>query len=69
MIKALIFDFYGVIYSNFDWNVIDARVYPYEDRAKEFVSLKRLANKGDISNTDFLSAVAKLAKDESAGDH
>lgn len=63
MIKALIFDFYGVIYSNFDWDAIDARIYPDKSKAKEFVALKRRANKGDISNDEFLLNVSELADD------
>ncbi len=63
MIKALIFDFYGVIYSNFDWDVIDERIYPDETKAKEFIALKRAANKGDLSNDKFLTEVSKIAED------
>ncbi len=64
MIKALIFDFYGVIYSNFDWDVIDERIYPDEVKAKEFRALKRTANQGDLSNKEFLTEVSRIAEDE-----
>lgn len=64
MIKALIFDFYGVIYGNFNWDIIDSRIYSDENKARAFVDLKTSANRGDISNEELLEQVAKLAEDE-----
>lgn len=64
MIKAIIFDFYGVIYSNFDWEAIDTRIYSDKDKSEEFASLKRSANRGDLSNEEFLAEVARLAEDK-----
>src|SRR5680860_1471722 len=64
MIKALIFNFYGVIYGNFNWDIIDSRIYSDENKARAFVDLKTSANRGDISNEELLEQVAKLAEDE-----
>ncbi len=64
MIKAVIFDFYGVIYSNFDWDVIDERIYGNELSATKFKMLIQQANAGEISNTELLSLTGQLAGDD-----
>lgn len=64
MIKALIFDFYGVIYSNFNWSAIDERIYSDSSKAEVFTKLKRQANKGYISNEELTAKVGSLAEDD-----
>ncbi len=61
--KALIFDFHGVIYSNLDWNVVNQRVYGDEKKKAEFKKLVQGANRGQISGSDFLLRISKLAED------
>ncbi len=63
MIKALIFDFYGVIYSNLDWEIINQRIYSDEKKKEEFRKLIQSANMGQVSNADFLSRTSELAED------
>jgi len=63
MIKALIFDFYGVIYSNLDWEVIDQRIKTDEQKAVEFKKLVQKANVGSVDNTKLLEGISKLADD------
>ena len=63
-ISAILLDFYGVLYSNFDWKVIDKRIYSDKEKAAEFVSLKRLSNEGRLSDDEFRDSVTKLANDE-----
>lgn len=63
MIKALIFDFYGVIYSNLDWEVIDQRIKTDEKKAAEFKKLVQKANVGSVDNTKLLEGISKLADD------
>lgn len=64
MIKAIVFDFYGVIYSNFNWDVIDRRIYGNEVNAREFRELIKSANIGEMTNEEMMSRVALLADDE-----
>jgi len=63
MLKAVVFDFYGVIYSNFDWNAIDERIYTDPEKAIEFRRAMRHANLGEISNEEFLKTTSNLAED------
>jgi len=63
MIKALIFDFYGVIYSNLDWEVIDQRIKTDEKKATEFKKLVQKANVGSVDNTELLEGISRLADD------
>jgi len=63
MIKAVILDFYGVLFSNFDWDVIDVRIKPDPAKAKRFEELKNQSNRGEITNKYLQSAVADLADD------
>ena len=64
MIKAIVFDFYGVIYSNFNWDVIDRRIYGNEVNAREFRELIKSANIGEMTNEEMMGRVALLADDE-----
>lgn len=68
MIKAVILDFYGVLFSNFDWDVIDERIKPDSDKAKRFEELKNQSNRGEITNRYLQTAVADLANDASHPD-
>ncbi len=63
MIKAVVVDFFGVLFSNFDWQVIDERIKPYPDKWQRFQELKRLSNRGEITNRYLQTAVADLAED------
>ena len=63
MIKVLSFDFYGVMYSNFDWKVINERIYPDEAKNTEFRELVDAANQGVIGNEQFRMRVSQLADD------
>lgn len=69
MIKAVILDFYGVLFSNFDWAVIDQRIKPYPEKAQRFEELKDQSNRGEITNRYLQTAVADLANDASYPDH
>lgn len=68
MIKAVILDFYGVLFSNFDWKVIDERIKPDPTKAKRFEQLKEQSNRGEITNRYLQTAVADLAGDASHPD-
>lgn len=68
MIEAIVFDFYGVIYSNFDWEVIDDRIYGSELNTQKFKELIGQANSGKITNTQLLKRTGKLAGDDSYPD-
>jgi len=68
MIKAVILDFYGVLFSNFDWKVIDERIKPNPAKAKRFEELKEQSNRGEITNRYLQTAVADLADDASHPD-
>jgi len=64
MIKAISFDFYGVMYSNFDWEVINQRIYRDEAKLNEFQKLIKSANDGVIGNESFRHHTAVLAGDD-----
>lgn len=68
MIKAVILDFYGVLFSNFDWDVIEERIKPDPTKAERFEELKNQSNRGEITNKYLQSAVADLADDASFPD-
>lgn len=68
MAKAVILDFYGVLYSNFDWKVIEERIKPDPVKAKRFEELKEQSNRGEITNRYLQTAVADLADDASHPD-
>lgn len=57
MAKAVILDFYGVLYSNFDWKVIEERIKPDPVKAKRFEELKEQSNRGEITNRYLQTAV------------
>lgn len=63
MIKAIILDFYGVLFSNFDWDVIDERIKLYPERAQKFLEYKDLSNQGEITNKQLQAFVSELAQD------
>lgn len=63
MVDAVIVDFYGVLYSNFNWPAIDARIKSDEGKSQEFAYLKTLSNRGKLRNDDFLNKAAVLAGD------
>ena len=65
MIKAVILDFYGVLFSNFDWDVIEERIRPDLEKSKRFEELKSQSNRGEITNRYLQTAVADLANDAS----
>ena len=69
MIRAVIFDFYGVLYTNFDWQAIDERIQSDEGKAQRFAHLKNQSNKGLLNNVDFRREVAKLADDKNHPDN
>ena len=64
MIKAVIVDFYGVLYSNFNWQVVNDRVYADEAKSQQFAYYKTLSNRGKLSNIDFRKEVSRLANDK-----
>lgn len=64
IIKLVILDFYGVLYSNFDWKVVAERINRDEGKAQKFAHLKNLSNKGKLRNADFRKEVSKLAQDK-----
>lgn len=68
IIEAVILDFYGVIYSNFDWQAITQRIETDENKSNEFRLLKNKSNKGLISSEQFERAVAEAAEDSSHTD-
>lgn len=68
MIRAVILDFYGVLFSNFDWKVIEERIKPDSAKAKRFEQLKEQSNRGEITNRYLQTAVADLADDASHPD-
>ena len=68
MIKAVILDFYGVLFSNFDWDIIDERIKLDPAKAKRFEELKEQSNRGEITNRYLQTAVADLAGDASHPD-
>lgn len=68
MIKAVSFDFYGVIFSNFDWPVINERIHSDPKKFKEFRGLVDAANQGVIGNDRFRYRVANLADDKNHPD-
>lgn len=63
MIEAIIFDFYGVLYSNFNWVAIDARIYTDVQKSISFRASMKKANLGEISNEEFLRSTSALADD------
>ncbi|HEX9594934.1 MAG TPA: HAD-IA family hydrolase [Candidatus Saccharimonadales bacterium] len=63
MIKAVILDFYGVLFSNFDWEVIEQRIKSNPEKARRFEELKSQSNRGEITNRYLQTAVADLAGD------
>ncbi|MDX1765897.1 MAG: HAD family hydrolase [Candidatus Saccharimonadales bacterium] len=63
MIRAISFDFYGVMYTNFDWTVINQRIYSDEAKHEEFRQLIKAANDGAIGNETFRHKTAELAAD------
>jgi HAD superfamily hydrolase (TIGR01509 family) len=63
VIKLVILDFYGVLYSNFNWPVVDERIYSDEGKSQKFAYLKSLSNRGKLTNQEFRAEVAKLAHD------
>ena len=65
MIKAVILDFYGVLFSNFDWDVIEERIKSDSKKAERFEELKNQSNRGEITNRYLQTAVADLAGDAS----
>ena len=67
-IKAVIIDFFGVLFSNFDWQVIDERIKPDRQKWQRFQELKQLSNQGKITNRYLQTAVADLADDASHPD-
>lgn len=69
MVKAVILDFYGVLFSNFDWDVIDQRIMVNPRKAKRFEELKEQSNRGEITNRYLQTAVADLADDASHPDN
>lgn len=68
MIKAIIFDFYGVIFSNLDWNVIDERIQKDADKAMKFKEYVRRANTGKLSSEAFMQKICILADDKNNPD-
>lgn len=64
MIEAIVFDFYGVIYSNFDWEVIDERIYGSQPNTIKFKELIAKANSGELTNTQLLLSTGQLADDD-----
>jgi HAD superfamily hydrolase (TIGR01509 family) len=68
MIKVISFDFYGVMYSNLDWGVINDRIYGDNHKRMEFRSLVDSANQGLIDNDQFRMRVASLAEDNEHSD-
>ncbi len=63
MIEAIIFDFYGVIYSNLNWDVVDQRIKTDSKKAEEFRRIVSSANIGEITNLELLAQVSELAED------
>jgi HAD superfamily hydrolase (TIGR01509 family) len=52
-----------VLFSNFDWTVIEERIKPDPAKAKRFEELKEQSNRGEITNRYLQTAVADLADD------
>ena len=69
MIKAVIIDFYGVLYSNFNWQIVNDRIYSDEAKSKQFAYSKTLSNRGKLANVDFRQEVARLAEDKNHPDN
>lgn len=64
MIEAIIFDFYGVLYSNFDWEAIDERIYSDAQKKNEFREYIRQANLGKMTNEELVRHASRLASDK-----
>ncbi len=63
MIKAILTDFYGVVYDNFNWPVIYERVHSDPAKSAQLLQLIDQINKGLIDNLTFKEAVGRLADD------
>jgi epoxide hydrolase-like predicted phosphatase len=59
MIKALIFDFAGVIGTDGYWVWLEEKVSDLESKKFYFKNLSEKVDKGDITNQEFIEAVAK----------
>lgn len=68
MIKAIIFDFYGVIFSNLDWDIIDERIQKDAAKAMKFKEYVRRANTGKLSSDALMQKISVLADDKNNPD-
>jgi|SRR3989339_223948 len=62
MIKAILFDFAGVIGADGYWIWLKEKVLDLEDKKSYFQSLSEKIDRGDITNKEFIEAVAKESK-------
>ncbi len=69
MIKAIIFDFYGVLYKNFDWFEINDRIYSDPKKRIEFRGYVDKINTGHMRDDKFRKVTAKLAEDKKNVEH
>ncbi len=63
MIKVILTDFYGVVYDNFDWQVIYERVHSDPEKSEQLQGIIRQINQGLIDNETFQQAISILAED------
>lgn len=64
MIKVILTDFYGVVYDNFDWQVIYERVHSDPKKSDQLQGMIRQINQGLIDNETFQQGIAILAEDD-----
>jgi len=61
--QALIFDFYGVLYDDLDWDAIDERVYAEPQKRRLARRAFKEANLGLIGESRLRRTIAELAED------
>lgn len=64
MIKAIVFDFFGVLYKDAFWDYVQKNIEDYAKHDADIRQLARGVNDGSLTNEEFVAKVA-----EKTGDH